>query len=96
MVDCSANAAGDDCVLAVKGGAQVHDPDRRRGGSGGPLNCRSTTSRTVIGTAQFDELDECPTVAGIERFDGCPPELSSRPRLDVRPNTAGGIRITRL
>jgi hypothetical protein len=42
---------------------------------------------------EFDELDQCPDVAGTQ--DGCPPELKARPALTY--DTLGsGARITRL
>ena len=44
---------------------------------------------------EYDALDECPKVAGIARFGGCPPELRVAPRIGF-DRTGNGVRITRL
>ena len=95
MVDCSANASVDDLVLDVRGKRNYTIQVGGAGGIGGPLNLKVDYFPDRDRDSQIDDLDRCPTVAGIERFGGCPPELSSRPRITFA-NTAGGIRITRL
>ena len=95
MVDCSANASVDDLVLDVRGKRNYTIQVGGADGIGGPLNLKVDYFPDRDRDCQIDDLDRCPTVAGIERFGGCPPELSSRPRLTFA-NTASGIRITRL
>jgi hypothetical protein len=65
------------------------------GGAGGPLNLGVTYLPDRDRDGRYDPLDECPTVAGIGRFGGCPPELNVRPRITFA-NTGSGIRVTRL
>ncbi len=95
MVECSANASVDDLVVDVRGKRNYTIQVGGANGIGGPLNLKVDYFADRDRDAQIDDLDRCPTVAGIERFGGCPPELSSRPRLTFA-NTVSGIRITRL
>ena len=94
-VDCSANAAAEDLVVSVRAKRHYTIQVGGAGGAGGPLNLKVDYLPDRDRDGQYDPLDKCPTVAGIERFGGCPPELSSRPRLTFA-NTSSGIQISRL
>lgn len=95
MVDCSANAAADDVIVSVTKGRNYTIQVGGVGAIGGPLTLRVEYFADRDRDGQLDDFDECPTVPGIERSGGCPPQLTSRPRLTFA-NTASGIRITRL
>ena len=94
-VDCSANAAVEDLVVSVRAKRRYTIQVGGAGGVGGPLNLKVDYLPDRDRDGQYDPLDKCPSVAGIERFGGCPPELGSRPRLTFG-NTSTGIQITRL
>ena len=64
------------------------------GGAGGPLNLKVDYLPDSDRDGRYDQLDECPNVAGVDRFGGCPPVLNVRPRLSFA-NTGTGIQITR-
>ena len=79
-----------------RGQEELHDPGRRSGRRRRRAHASTRrSSRTRRRRILDDPLDKCPTVPGIERFGGCPPELRVVPQHRLRRH-ASGITITRL
>ena len=71
----------------------VHRPDRRRGGCGRGAQLPRDVLPGRDEDDEFDQLDQCPTVAGT--VDGCPPELKARAALTF-DRVGSGARIASL
>jgi hypothetical protein len=94
QVDCSANTSVQDLAVSVRAKRRYTIQVGGAGGAGGPLNLKVDYLPDSDRDGRYDPLDECPDVAGIGQFGGCPPVLNVRPRLSFA-NTGSGINITR-
>ena len=95
LVDCSTNVSTTTCWSTSRQ-EELHDPGRRRGrGRRADLAQRRLLPRQDGDGILDIEPDTCPTVPGIERFGGCPPELKVVPSIGF-DGTGSGITIKRL
>ena len=95
MVDCSTTASADDLIIDVRARRNYTIQVGGAADAGGPLALKVDYFPDRDRDGEFDALDSCPTVPGIARFDGCPPELRAVPSINY-DRAGGGIRITRL
>lgn len=94
MLDCTPTAGGR-LQLEVQKGRSYTIQVGGAGAAGGATTLNVDYFPDTDGDGEFDPLDKCPEVAGIDRFGGCPPELRVAPSLSF-DRTGNGIRITRL
>jgi len=95
MVDCSTTTSADDLIVDVRARRNYTIQVGGAGGAFGLMSLKVDYFPDRDRDGEFDALDSCPTVPGIARFDGCPPELRAVPSINY-DRVGGGIRITRL
>lgn len=94
MLDCNATPGGR-MPLQVKKGRSYTIQVGGAAAAGGATTLTVDYFPDTDGDGQYDALDKCPAVPGVERFGGCPPELKVVPSVGF-DRTGNGVRIARL
>ena len=96
LVDCSTSVSTTDMLVDVTGKKSYTIQVGGVGGAFGAISLNAAFLPDTDGDGVLDiEPDSCPTVPGIKRFGGCPPELKVVPSIGF-DGTGSGITIKRL
>jgi hypothetical protein len=96
-VRCRNDEAGSEDVLLPRVRARTNYTIQVGGanGAGGPLNLLFDYHPDTDGDRVLDGPDDCRTLPGLERLDGCPPVLRAAPRISYSVSGTA-LRITGL